>query len=567
MIKPANIAYGVDEVPPRMVTFISAVQHVGVISIFMIYPLIISRAAGIPPEQISNILRMGMLALAVATLLQALPKGPVGSRFLAPSIFTGVYLAPSLLAVKLGGLPLVWGMTIFAGLVEIVLSRAWSRLRTFIPPESAGLVVFLVGMIIGLAALRLLLGDTAAGSIKPTDGLVAGISLAVMIGLNIWNKGRLRLFCILIGMITGYAVSAAIGLLTAQDFQAVVAQPLVAFPTLRFLSWSFDQSLLIPYAVTALAAAMSATAVVTTYQRTTDADWVRPDMASIQGGILGDGIAATVAGLLGTYGLTISTANVGLVAATGVASRQIAFWIAALLALAAVQPSLIGALMIMPQPVMAAALLFTAVFIMISGVQIISSRILDARRTLVIGMGMMAFVAVSVFPTAFGAAPKWAQPLVSSPLVLATLVALGLNLIFRLGIRRVVGLSIAPAAADHQSIRNFIERNAALWGARRDVVNRLEFTVQQAVETISEHCRVGGPIELKIGYDEFDIDVALTYAGALLELSDKLPTQDEILESEDGARRLAGYLIKRQSDKIQTSSNDGKAMVRLHFKH
>ena len=79
---------------------------------------------------------------------------------------------------------------------------------------------------------------------------------------------------------------------------------------------------------------MSATAVVTTYQRLTDADWVRPDMQSISRGVFGDGIAAVVSGLLGTYGLTISTANVGLVAATGVASRIIAFAVAALLVLA-----------------------------------------------------------------------------------------------------------------------------------------------------------------------------------------------------------------------------------------
>jgi hypothetical protein len=34
-----------------------------------------------------------------------------------------------------------------------------------------------------------------------------------------------------------------------------------------------------------------------------------------------------------------------------------------------------------------------------------------------------------------------------------------------------------------------------------------------------------------------------------------------------GARRLAGYLIKRRSDKIQTGSSDDRAAVRLHFKH
>ena len=121
MKKPPNLVYGGDETPPAAITVISAVQHVGVMAIFLIYPLIVARAAGAPPDETVAILRLSMLALALAVVLQALPRGPVGSRFLAPSIFTGVYLAPSLLAAKLGGLPLVWGMTIFAGLVEIGL--------------------------------------------------------------------------------------------------------------------------------------------------------------------------------------------------------------------------------------------------------------------------------------------------------------------------------------------------------------------------------------------------------------------------------------------------------------
>src|SRR5262249_33560057 len=173
---------------------------------------------GVPADQIANILRMGALALAVAALLQALPRGPVGSRFLAPSIFTGVYLGPSLLAAKLGGMPLVWGMTVFAGLVEAAVSRVWSRLRTFIPSETAGLVVFLIGVIIGLAALRLLVGES--GSLAGRDGAVVGIALAVMIALNVWNKGRLRLFCILIGMIVGYGAAWATGLVPGDDVVA-----------------------------------------------------------------------------------------------------------------------------------------------------------------------------------------------------------------------------------------------------------------------------------------------------------------------------------------------------------
>jgi len=389
----------------------------------------------------------------------------------------------------------------------------------------------------------------------------------VMIGLNIWNKGQLRLFCILIGMIVGYLAAVATGLLTFADFQSVLQQPLVALPTLAHVSWTFDPELIIPFAVSGLAAAMGTTAVVTTYQRTTDAEWVRPEMNSIRGGIFGDGIAAAVAGLIGTYGLTVSTANVGLVAATGVASRRIAFVIAPILAVGAFLPWFVAVLAIMPPPVMASALLFTAVFIMISGVQIISTRALDARRTLVIGMGMMAFFVVSVFPSAFSGVPHWLQPLVNSPLVLGTLVALALNLVFRLGIRRKVTMSIDPAAPDYQEVANFVERNAAIWGARRDVVARVEFAVQQAVEAVVENCQVSGPVEVEVGYDEFDIDVTLTYPGDPLELTGRLPSRAEILESEEGAKRLAAFLIMQRADKVKATANDGTAVLSLHFRH
>jgi xanthine permease XanP len=567
MKKPAHLVYGVEEVPPALVVLITAVQHVGVIAIFMIYPLVIGREAGVSADVLASILRMGMLALAVAVLLQALPRGPVGSRFLAPSSFTGIYLVPSLMAVKTGGLPLLWGMTIFAGLVEIALAQVWTRLRTLIPSETAGLVVFLIGVNVGLAALRTLTGDGEAVVLSGRSAVVAGISLAVMIGLNIWSKGQLRLFCILVGMVVGYVAAAAIGLLKLDDFLSVLRQPLVAFPTIAHVSWAFDPSLIIPFAVSGLAAAMGSTAVIATYQRTTDADWVRPEMTSIRRGIFSDGIAAAVAGFLGTYGLTMSTANVGLVAATGVASRRIAFVIAAVLAVAAFQPGFVAVLTIMPPPVMASALLFSAVFIMISGVQIISTRVLDSRRTLVIGMGMMAFFVVSVFPSTFSDMPNWAQPLVSSSLVLGTLVALALNLIFRIGIRRRATMSVDPAAPDYQEVANFVVRNAAIWGARRDVVSCVEFTVQQAAEAIVENCQVSGPISVEIGYDEFDIDVTMTYPGNPLKLGGALPTRDEILESDDGVGRLAAFLIAQRSDQVRATASGGIATLALHFRH
>ena len=73
--KPATLTYGLEELPPAMVTWISAVQHVGVSAIFMVDPLIIARQAGLTREQTTNILQLGFVALAVAAVLQALQIG------------------------------------------------------------------------------------------------------------------------------------------------------------------------------------------------------------------------------------------------------------------------------------------------------------------------------------------------------------------------------------------------------------------------------------------------------------------------------------------------------------
>jgi len=220
---------------------------------------------------------------------------------------------------------------------------------------------------------------------------------------------------------------------------------------------------------------------------------------------------------------------------------------------------------IMPPPVMAAALLFTAVFIMIGGVQIISSRVLDPRRILVVGMGMMSFFIVSVFPTAFTRAPLWAQPLVTSPLVLATLVALSLNLVFRIGIRRTVRLVIDPAAANLKAIGDFIERNAGIWGARRDVTLRVQFGIQQFIEAVIEHCAPTGLIGLSISYDEFSVAASIDYTGADFELPQERPSEEEIIASELGARRLAGYLIRNIAEKAQLAREGERHILRLVF--
>src|SRR5262249_35456439 len=77
--KPLNIVYGVEDVPPLGVTLVSGVQHVVVIAIWLLFPLLVAREAGLSAERTLDVLGVSMLIMGLGPLLQAMTRGPVGS--------------------------------------------------------------------------------------------------------------------------------------------------------------------------------------------------------------------------------------------------------------------------------------------------------------------------------------------------------------------------------------------------------------------------------------------------------------------------------------------------------
>jgi len=101
--KPPDIVYGVNDYPPVGVTVISALQQVGLISIFLLFPLLVCREAQLSADKVLDVLSLSMLAMGAGAILPSLTRGPVGSGDLCPSIFTVAYLGRSLLALITGG--------------------------------------------------------------------------------------------------------------------------------------------------------------------------------------------------------------------------------------------------------------------------------------------------------------------------------------------------------------------------------------------------------------------------------------------------------------------------------
>jgi xanthine permease XanP len=471
MKKPPDIVHGLEEAPPAVVTLLCGVQHVGLMAINLVYPLLVFRVAETPANVVVDLVGAGMLVVAAGTLLQALRVGPLGSGFMCPAVFTATYLGPSMIAAKLGGLPLVFGMTIFAGCLEAVLAPLLNRLRPIFPPEISGLVIFMIGLSASIAGLRLMLGGTGA-PVTPAEWSVAAITLATMVILSVWGRGMARMLCALVGLVIGYIAAAIAGMFDVAQSDAVGAAAWVDLPQLGQVSWSFDLGLAVPFAIAALAAAMKALGVITICQRTNDAEWVRPDMSSIKGGVLADGAATALSGLAGAAGTNTSAMNVGLAAMTGVTSRRVAFAVATILALLAFVPKLAAVVASMPRSIMMAALLFAVSSVIIQGIQVMSSRLFDARRSLTIALAIVAGIAVDIFPAIAQATPLAAGPLVGSSLVLATVTALGLNLLFRVGTKKKVRLTIAGDATDPQTIESFFAQCGRAWGARPEVIAR-----------------------------------------------------------------------------------------------
>ncbi len=567
MKRPLNIVYGPEDTPPFGVTILSGLQHVGLVSIFLLVPVLACREAGLPPEKIVDVLALSMLVMAIGPVLQQLGCTGIGCGYLCPLIFAAPYLPASMLALKAGGLPLMFGMTFFAGLVEIAVSRLFRPLRPYFPPEIAGFVVVMIGVTAGTLGFRSLFNAGSAATPGTAEFSVAGVTLGTMIALNVWTKGASKLFCALIGMVVGYIVAAMTGVLTATDLDLIVAAPLVRIPDPSHVRWSFDFDLIVPFAIAAIAASLRAMGDVTICQKTNDADWKRPDMRTISGGALANGMCTALAGLLGTVGINTSTSNVGLAAATGVTSRKVAFSTGGIYLLLAFLPMGATAFVIMPGAVVGATLVFASCLVFINGLLIITARMLDARRTFVIGLSFMLGLAVDVMPAAFEGLPAGVRLFTSSSLLLGTICALTLNLLFRLGVRRTAKLTIQPSSFDSEHVEQFMQAQGAVWGARRDVIDRASFNLTQSIETIASTDVVHGALEVEASFDEFNLDLRVSYDGPQLELPEKRPTSEEIIASEESERRLAGFMLRRFADRVSVAARDGRSTVLFHFNH
>ena len=570
-VKPNELAYGVDERPPRLMLWASAVQHLLIATtVGMFLPLLVLDAAQASRETIQGMMSACMLALGIGTLLLSLNARDLGSGYLMPASFSGVYFSVSILAAKQGGLPLVAGMTLFAGLIQVLLSRIVHRLRPYLPTEIAGFAMLLSGFTLAVIGFNLITGVSAAEDTMKTEmdvpALLGVACVILMIALHVWGADRLKTYIVLVALVAGSAVAFWLGMVPTSEIR-ISAGSLVHFPVQHFGWPTVAANLLLPFAIAAVASSLRAIGDLTTAERINDAGWQRPDMRKIRNGLASNGLGTMIAGGLGTVALGTTSGSVGASVATGVTSRVVGIATGALFLVIAFLPPIHDLLIVIPRPVIGATLVFASCFINVTAMQVMTSRLMDGRRTLVIGGGLLLAFSRFLFPSFYADAPDLLQPAVSSPLVIGLVGALLLNLVFRIGVKRSAAIDFTPGVDPLDKLEQFARHQGGVWGARRDVIERAVKAMIETAECLDLLVARGTKARVTMTFDEYWLEVAAEYQGRPLETGAGAPSADEVLADALNLTRLAVLMIRRQTTRLATGTSGAGQRIILGFEH
>lgn len=570
--RPPDLLYAVNDRPPALRLALLGIQYAIMSAIYLVLVAIILRHAA--TSQNASVTAMGIacIGLAIGTALQALPRGPIGSGFLAPPVFSAVYLAPSVLAAEIGGMRLVFGMTLFAGAVEAVLALGLRRLRFVITPVLTGLTVLIVGLQLGVVGIGEVL-DVAHEHLPtfPLHLVVTTLTLMVPIALSIWGRGAAKLVATLLGLIAGMIAALLLGLIEPARVVLLEHLPWLAMPAPRLLDFGFDLQVLPAFVAAGIAAGLRATGVVSTCQRINDPAWRSPDNANIRRGVLADGIANVIGGAIGVTGMSIGPSLVGMSAATGATSRAIAFVAALVLVVFGFSPKVAGFFLAVPSEVAGSLLVFTACFMIAGGMQLVLTRPLDTRATYIIGIATLLGLSESVFPGYFQDLPRTMRSISGSPLALSLSAAVILILVFRLGPHQRAETRWAGTESSMAQALNFLRTQGRAWKVPASLLDASITHASDVMAYIMGHDTNVHDATLRVSFNGYEWRVGLSYPGYQITqlppaARPTMPSPGELDNEEAAAvHGLRDFLASLSIDRKDVTLRHGQVTVRLFY--
>ena len=429
-----------DYTPPMAQAVPLGIQHVLAMFASNVTPaIIVAGAAGFGfgsgspdfPVMIYMI-QMSMLFAGVATLIQAIGMGPIGARLPIVQGTSFAYIPVMIPAVAGAGVDGLGGLmtgVFIGGIFHFILGRFIGKIRFALPPLVTGLIVLMIGLALVKVGVQYaaggvpLMGKAAFGSLAMWGPAL--VVIVVTLGVKFFTKGTTSVAAVLIGMIAGYIVAYAMGQITIAD-KVGGAQ---WFSAPLFFEWGFEWN-------TAIVVGMCFMAFISSIETVGDVSGITKGGAGreatdkeISGATYADGMGTAVAGVFGGLPNTSFSQNVGLVSMTGLMSRRVVAIGAVFLVICGLIPKVGAIISTIPTHVLGGGVIVMFGMVCAAGVNMLADVNWNRRNMLIFAVSLSVGFGLQLVPEALQHLSGTAKILLTSGLLPAAALAIGLNLL------------------------------------------------------------------------------------------------------------------------------------------
>ncbi|MDR0298554.1 MAG: purine permease [Streptococcaceae bacterium] len=389
----------------------------------VLVPILIAGALHYSASQLTYLISTDIFMCGLATFLQVQLRKQfgVGLPIVLGVAFQAV--APLIVIGQTHGAGAMFGALIVSGIYVLLVSGIFAKIRKLFPPIVTGSVI----TTIGLSLIPVAIGNMGNNVAKPSSNslILAIFTIIVILLVNIFAKGFIRSISILIGLIAGSLLAASMGLISTS---AIVQAPWVHLPQPFYFAapifYPIDCLMMIIIATVSI---VESTGV---YLALADITGEKLSEKRLRNGYRAEGFAVLLGGIFNTFPYTGFSQNVGLVQLSGIKTRKPLYFTAGFLLVLGLIPKFAAMAQLIPNPVLGAAMLIMFGMVATQGIRMLGKVNFDGNQNLFI-------VAVSVamgvgFDSShlFSSLPQFIQPFISNGIVMSTLSAILLNLIF-----------------------------------------------------------------------------------------------------------------------------------------
>lgn len=430
----AHLLIGPDEKVPTGEAVLLGLQHVLAMDVY-VPPIILAGLLAMGAVDSTGLLQATFLAAGIGTILQTacFMKMPVsqGPSFVPLTAAAGVVMASG--GVHGGGMATLMGALLVGAILLILLGMSGifqKIINRLVPAVVGGTIITCVGLSLIPSALNDNIFE-AKGNVYQNMELagVTALILLVCVAISIRFPRVQKLFktgSIVIALLVGTALSAAMGRF---DASSVAAAPWLSLPQRTVFHWGmhFDLTAILTFIIiyailtTETTGTWFAMGAVTNHT-ITKKQWNR--------GIIGEGLSCLVATITGTTPVTGYSTNAGIVSITGVASKRVFIAAGGWFIILGFCTKLSAFLAAIPAPVIGGVFAIITVTIMLNGLNVIRNLKTGESDLYIIGLPIVITIALVLVPKKIvSAAPQMVQYLLGSPIAIAALLAIILNLL------------------------------------------------------------------------------------------------------------------------------------------